>query len=171
MHALPLIQPSASEHYTEFFFFCTSKNCCWIARTFQKMLCYVELITYLRMLIHWSNLLRSRSMTSSCHQFLSLSPGFSCSLECHILSFHQVTQQVHPYVAFPDSSLDYVMDAVPIICIVMAGCSDQGKYKEAAGLLNDALCIREKTLGADHPAVSLNSFFFHGPFQWITHFI
>ena len=34
------------------------------------------------------------------------------------------------------------------------GCSDQGKYKEAASLLNDALCIREKTLGADHPAVS-----------------
>ena len=51
------------------------------------------------------------------------------------------------------------MDAVPVICIVMAGCSDQGKYKEAAGLLNDALCIREKTLGADHPAVSLNCFF------------
>ena len=31
---------------------------------------------------------------------------------------------------------------------------DQGKYKEAANLLNDALGIREKTLGPDHPAVS-----------------
>lgn len=31
---------------------------------------------------------------------------------------------------------------------------DQGKYKEAANLLNDALGIREKTLGHDHPAVS-----------------
>ena len=31
---------------------------------------------------------------------------------------------------------------------------DQGKYKEAATLLNDALEIREKTLGQDHPAVS-----------------
>jgi len=31
---------------------------------------------------------------------------------------------------------------------------DQGKYKDAASLLNDALGIREKTLGADHPAVS-----------------
>lgn len=31
--------------------------------------------------------------------------------------------------------------------------SDQGKYKEAAGLLNDALDIREITLGKDHPAV------------------
>jgi kinesin light chain len=31
---------------------------------------------------------------------------------------------------------------------------DQGKYKEAATLLNDALDIREKTLGADNPAVS-----------------
>lgn len=31
---------------------------------------------------------------------------------------------------------------------------DQNKYKEAAHLLNDALAIREKTLGKDHPAVS-----------------
>lgn len=31
---------------------------------------------------------------------------------------------------------------------------DQNKYKEAASLLNDALAIREKTLGMDHPAVS-----------------
>ena len=30
---------------------------------------------------------------------------------------------------------------------------DQSKYKEAANLLNDALAIREKTLGRDHPAV------------------
>lgn len=30
---------------------------------------------------------------------------------------------------------------------------DQNKYKEAANLLNDALAIREKTLGMDHPAV------------------
>ena len=33
-------------------------------------------------------------------------------------------------------------------------CRDQNKYKEAAHLLNDALSIREKTLGKDHPAVS-----------------
>lgn len=32
---------------------------------------------------------------------------------------------------------------------------DQNKYKEAANLLHDALTIREKTLGEDHPAVSL----------------
>jgi len=32
---------------------------------------------------------------------------------------------------------------------------DQGKYKEAGNLLNDALKIREKTLGRDHPAVSV----------------
>lgn len=31
---------------------------------------------------------------------------------------------------------------------------DQNKYKEAAYLLNDALAIREKTLGKDHPAVA-----------------
>lgn len=31
---------------------------------------------------------------------------------------------------------------------------DQNKYKEAAHLLNDALAIREKTLGMDHPAVA-----------------
>jgi len=35
----------------------------------------------------------------------------------------------------------------------MPVCSDQGKYKEAANLLNDALGIREKSLGSDHPAV------------------
>ena len=32
---------------------------------------------------------------------------------------------------------------------------DQNKYKEAANLLNDALSIREKTLGENHPAVSI----------------
>ena len=37
---------------------------------------------------------------------------------------------------------------------VVPHCRDQGKYKEAANLLNDALSIREKTLGPDHPAVS-----------------
>ena len=31
---------------------------------------------------------------------------------------------------------------------------DQSKYKEAGTLLNDALAIREKTLGPDHPAVA-----------------
>jgi len=45
-------------------------------------------------------------------------------------------------------------------CIV---CSDQGKYKEAANLLNDALGIREKSLGSDHPAVS----FFLGFSLWL----
>ena len=33
---------------------------------------------------------------------------------------------------------------------------DQNKYKEAANLLHEALQIREKTLGAEHPAVSPN---------------
>lgn len=32
---------------------------------------------------------------------------------------------------------------------------DQNKYKDAANLLNDALAIREKTLGRDHPAVCI----------------
>ena len=41
------------------------------------------------------------------------------------------------------------------VCDVWIDLSrDQGKYKEAANLLNDALGIREKTLGVDHPAVS-----------------
>jgi len=42
--------------------------------------------------------------------------------------------------------------------MAVVGYRDQGKYKEAASLLNDALCIREKTLGADHPAVSSEYF-------------
>lgn len=41
-----------------------------------------------------------------------------------------------------------------IVCICLRFSRDQGKYKEAANLLNDALCIREKSLGSDHPAVS-----------------
>ena len=42
-------------------------------------------------------------------------------------------------------------------CVVFACYDiyrDQGKFKEAGNLLNDALKIREKTLGRDHPAVS-----------------
>lgn len=31
---------------------------------------------------------------------------------------------------------------------------DQNKYKEAANLLNEALQIREKSLGENHPAVA-----------------
>jgi kinesin light chain len=31
---------------------------------------------------------------------------------------------------------------------------DQSKFKEASVLLNDALSIREKTLGSNHPAVA-----------------
>jgi hypothetical protein len=32
---------------------------------------------------------------------------------------------------------------------------DQNKCKEAANLLNDSLAVRERTLGRDHPAVSV----------------
>lgn len=39
------------------------------------------------------------------------------------------------------------------VCLCLS-VRDQNKYKEAANLLNDALAIREKTLGRDHPAVS-----------------
>ena len=39
---------------------------------------------------------------------------------------------------------------VLIICHIYR---DQGKYKEAGGLLHDALNIRETTLGKDNPAV------------------
>ncbi len=40
-------------------------------------------------------------------------------------------------------------EPIPVSC-----SRDQNKYKEAAHLLNDALAIREKTLGKDHPAVA-----------------
>ena len=58
-------------------------------------------------------------------------------------------------------TLGLCIDKNPIAgyhCILTTGLApyrDQGKYKEAANLLNDALGIREKTLGPDHPAVSL----------------
>lgn len=38
---------------------------------------------------------------------------------------------------------------------LLSSSRDQNKYKEAAHLLNDALSIRESTLGRDHPAVSI----------------
>ena len=38
---------------------------------------------------------------------------------------------------------------------VFYACRDQGKFKEAGNLLQDALYIREKTLGRSHPAVSV----------------
>lgn len=38
--------------------------------------------------------------------------------------------------------------------VLFLSCRDQNKYKEAAYLLNDALAIRENTLGKDHPAVA-----------------
>lgn len=41
------------------------------------------------------------------------------------------------------------MAYLPIHCLFF-----QYKYKEAANLLNDALSIREKTLGENHPAVA-----------------
>lgn len=47
-------------------------------------------------------------------------------------------------------------------------CRDQNKYKEAAHLLNDALSIREKTLGKDHPAVRLQYCHSNRIFRW-TH--
>lgn len=42
----------------------------------------------------------------------------------------------------------------PLVKSAIWLCRDQNKYKEAAHLLNDALAIREKTLGKDHPAVA-----------------
>ena len=41
-----------------------------------------------------------------------------------------------------------------VLCCEMLSSRDQGKYKDAGCLLHDALSIREKTLGRDHPAVS-----------------
>lgn len=48
-----------------------------------------------------------------------------------------------------------VFFGIKIANFVFFGCfRDQNKYKEAANLLNDALTIREKTLGENHPAVA-----------------
>uniref|UniRef100_A0A1I8IU58 Kinesin light chain n=1 Tax=Macrostomum lignano TaxID=282301 RepID=A0A1I8IU58_9PLAT len=45
-------------------------------------------------------------------------------------------------------------DVATMLNILALVYRDQGKYKEAAALLTDALGIREKTLGPDHPAVA-----------------
>ena len=44
-------------------------------------------------------------------------------------------------------------------CYYCAHFRDQGKYKEAASMLNEALAIREKTLGPDNPTVSTVFYF------------
>ena len=45
-------------------------------------------------------------------------------------------------------------DVATMLNILALVYRDQNKYKEAANLLNDALAIREKTLGENHPAVA-----------------
>ncbi len=45
-------------------------------------------------------------------------------------------------------------DVATMLNILALVYRDQSKYKEAIVLLNDALSIREKTLGSDHPAVA-----------------
>lgn len=41
-----------------------------------------------------------------------------------------------------------------LLTLYLCTLRDQNKYKEAANLLNDALTIRKKTLGENHPAVA-----------------
>lgn len=48
---------------------------------------------------------------------------------------------------------------------------DQNKYKEAANLLNDALSIREKTLGENHPAVSSHASMQTKEEYWLSSFL
>ncbi len=45
-------------------------------------------------------------------------------------------------------------DVATMLNILALVYRDQSKYKEAITLLLDALSIREKTLGSDHPAVA-----------------
>jgi len=45
-------------------------------------------------------------------------------------------------------------DVATMLNILALVYRDQSKFKEASALLNDALAIREKTLGSDHPAVA-----------------
>lgn len=50
------------------------------------------------------------------------------------------------------SNIDFFPPSVSLL-LILDFDRDQNKYKEAANLLNDALSIREKTLGENHPAV------------------
>ena len=47
-------------------------------------------------------------------------------------------------------------DVATMLNILALVYRDQYKYREAASLLNDALAIREKTLGSSHPAVAVS---------------
>ena len=69
-----------------------------------------------------------------------------------------MTQRVLPLLDLKGSAIRILVLVVSIYGIFTSlfsfgTCRDQSKYKEAANLLNDALAIREKTLGPDHPAV------------------
>lgn len=55
------------------------------------------------------------------------------------------------------------------LCLLLS-VRDQNKYKEAANLLNDALAIREKTLGRDHPAVSTSFSVYHQSYPAVLYF-
>ena len=55
---------------------------------------------------------------------------------------------------FEKNRFDLDPDVATMLNILALVYRDQSKFKEAILLLNDALSIREKTLGSDHPAVA-----------------
>ena len=59
-----------------------------------------------------------------------------------------------PFPRTFEHSLRLDPDVATMLNILALVYRDQSKFKEASALLNDALAIREKTLGHDHPAVA-----------------
>jgi kinesin light chain len=64
----------------------------------------------------------------------------------HQRKSNDIFRREKPYILDPD-----VATMLNILALVYR---NQSKFKEASVLLNDALSIREKTLGPDHPAVA-----------------
>uniref|UniRef100_A0A673ZU38 Kinesin light chain n=1 Tax=Salmo trutta TaxID=8032 RepID=A0A673ZU38_SALTR len=93
------------------------------------------------------------------HVCLSMSRCDSqCCIVCHSLCVclcmsMYVCVNVYLCVCMNDSA-SLSCPPVPQYLSLAVVVRDQNKYKEAANLLNDALAIREKTLGIDHPAVA-----------------
>jgi len=104
---------------------CNQSNYCsstatdaWLCSTWSPAVAVLQLVFRIYSgSLSSSNLLRSGHLPSGSYQFLPLFPVLSCSSECHILYFHQVTQQVHSFptsCSLPQSFFRWLYHAVKI---------------------------------------------------------
>lgn len=97
------------------------------------------------------------SIVDRCHQFGCLYPSW-CLIQTKC-STNSTMFTIQVFICIVDWQQTFWLHQTGLfLSICVCFCRDQNKYKEAANLLHDALTIREKTLGEDHPAVGLTWF-------------